>query len=92
MAAAAEKLSCLLLEVRPVCVRRAVLEKRGLTRRQIEVLEWLARGKSNAQIAAILGRKPDTVAKHLQGVFDKLGVDNRSSAVAYAWEFRALRR
>lgn len=81
-----ERAHCLVLEVGRRCKRASALPGWGLTKRQAEVLKWLVHGKSNAEIGAILGRKSDTVAKHLQGVFDKLGVDNRSGAIAFAWQ------
>ncbi|MFC0194932.1 response regulator transcription factor [Aureimonas pseudogalii] len=51
-----------------------------LTAREADVLLWLARGKSNRDIAAILDLSPRTVNKHLEVVFAKLGVENRASA------------
>lgn len=56
----------------------------GLTRRESEVLLWIARGKSNKDIADILGLSPRTVNKHLEQVFAKLGVENRASAAIKA--------
>ncbi|MCM2503842.1 response regulator [Aureimonas altamirensis] len=56
----------------------------GLTTREAEVLIWLVRGKSNRDIATILSLSPRTVDKHLETVFRKLGVENRTSAVALA--------
>jgi DNA-binding NarL/FixJ family response regulator len=53
-----------------------------VTHREAEVLIWLARGKSNRDIADILGLSPRTVNKHLEQVYSKLGIENRSSAVA----------
>jgi DNA-binding CsgD family transcriptional regulator len=47
-------------------------------------LLWLSRGKSNRDIAAILGLSPRTVNKHLEQMFEKLGVENRASATALA--------
>jgi DNA-binding CsgD family transcriptional regulator/PAS domain-containing protein len=58
----------------------------GLTAREREILRWLAAGKSNADIAAILRISPRTVQKHLERMFRKLGVENRTAAV-----MRALR-
>jgi DNA-binding NarL/FixJ family response regulator len=55
-----------------------------LTSREAEVLLWLSRGKSNRDIAAILGLSPRTVNKHLEQMFEKLGVENRASATAVA--------
>ncbi|PYL40082.1 MAG: hypothetical protein DMF34_02395 [Verrucomicrobia bacterium] len=56
---------------------------RALTRREREVLFWVARGKSNAEIAAILGIKPATVGKHLERIYPKLGVENRTAAISF---------
>lgn len=60
-----------------------------LTQREREVLSWLARGKSNAQIAAILGISSATVGKHLEHIYPKLGVENRTAAASFATEFSA---
>ncbi len=51
-----------------------------LTERESEVLTWIANGKSNKEIAAILDMSPRTVNKHLDRIFGKLGVENRTSA------------
>ena len=54
--------------------------QRDLTAREREVLFWLARGKSNGDIAAILGVAPATIGKHLERIYPKLGVENRTAA------------
>jgi len=59
-------------------------ERLGITLREAEVLLWLSRGKSNRDIAEILSRSPRTVNKHLEQMFEKLGVENRASAAALA--------
>jgi DNA-binding CsgD family transcriptional regulator len=51
-----------------------------LTGRESEVLRWVAAGKSDAQIGAILRISPRTVQKHLQSVYEKLGVESRTAA------------
>jgi len=56
----------------------------ALTPRETEVLSWLAKGKTNRDIADILGMSPRTVNKHLEHVFEKLGVETRSAAAALA--------
>ena len=56
----------------------------GLTMREAEVLLWIARGKSNRDIADILALSPRTVNKHLEGIYTKLGVENRASAAVMA--------
>lgn len=53
-----------------------------LTRREREILEWVERGKTNAEIAEILWLSPSTVRKHLENVYGKLGVRTRTAAVA----------
>jgi DNA-binding response OmpR family regulator len=62
----------------------------ALTAREAEVLLWISRGKSNRDIGEILQISPRTVNKHLEQIFDKLGVENRASAAAQA--VRALPR
>ncbi len=56
----------------------------GVTGREAEVLLWIGRGKSNRDIAEILGLSPRTVNKHLEQIFAKLGVENRASAAILA--------
>ncbi len=51
-----------------------------LTPREADVLIWVARGKSNRDIGEILGLSPRTVNKHLETIYQKLGVENRASA------------
>lgn len=58
----------------------------AVTAREGEVLLWLARGKSNADIASILGVSPRTVNKHLEQIYKKLGVENRVAAVRTAMQ------
>ncbi|QHI98539.1 response regulator [Xylophilus rhododendri] len=60
-----------------------------LTPRETEVLSWLAKGKTNRDIADILGMSPRTVNKHLEHIFEKLGVETRSAATAMAGRWLA---
>lgn len=72
-----------------------VLREAGLTSRESEVVRMLALGRSNQHIARELSISDRTVGKHLEHCFRKLGVDDRSSAAARAWELAeqaALRR
>ena len=55
-----------------------------LTAREAEVLLWIANGKTNREIAEILGISPRTINKHLEQLFPKLGVENRTAAAAKA--------
>ena len=59
-------------------------QKLAVTEREAEVLMWIARGKSNRDIAEILELSPRTVNKHLEQIYAKLGVENRASAAALA--------
>ena len=56
----------------------------GLTPREREVLELVAEGRTNAEIAAVLWISPGTVRRHLENIFEKLGVHTRTAAVAAA--------
>ncbi|RXZ33791.1 DNA-binding response regulator [Oxalobacteraceae bacterium CAVE-383] len=60
------------------------LDQYRLTPRETDVLNWLAKGKTNRDIAEILGMSPRTVNKHLEHIFIKLGVETRSAAVGMA--------
>jgi DNA-binding NarL/FixJ family response regulator len=62
------------------------LLKFGLTPRAAEALLWLAQGKTNSDIATILGITESTVKKHVQEIFEKLGVETRSAATVRALE------
>lgn len=57
------------------------LEEKGLTPREVEVLEWVARGKTNNEIGLILAISPRTASKHLEHIYTKLGVESRTAAV-----------
>jgi DNA-binding CsgD family transcriptional regulator len=52
----------------------------GLTARETEVARWLMFGKSNSEIARILGGSVRTVEKHLEAILNKLKVENRTAA------------
>jgi DNA-binding CsgD family transcriptional regulator len=56
----------------------------ALTEREHEVLEWVAAGKTNRDIAAILGARPRPIEKHLERIYEKLGVETRTAAAARA--------
>ena len=58
----------------------------GLTPRAAEALLWLAQGKTNSDIATILGISESTVKKHVQEMFEKLGVETRGAAAVRALE------
>ena len=65
---------------------RTGLETLGLTPRESEVLYWVAHGKSNTAVSGILGITLNTVKKHLDRIYQKLGVENRTAAAKAALE------
>jgi DNA-binding response OmpR family regulator len=69
---------------RPADPDASRLEEAALTPRETEVLAWLAKGKTNRDIAEILGMSHRTVNKHLEHIFEKLGVETRAAAAALA--------
>jgi DNA-binding response OmpR family regulator/DNA-binding CsgD family transcriptional regulator len=60
------------------------LQNTALTPRETEVLSWISKGKTNRDIADILGMSPRTVNKHLEHIFEKLGVETRAAAAVIA--------
>ena len=68
----------------PTCERSTVTNERGLTERELEMLQAVARGLSNAAVAEELFLTVQTVKFHLTNVFRKLGVKNRTAAVREA--------
>jgi DNA-binding NarL/FixJ family response regulator len=58
----------------------------GLTPRVAEALLWVAQGKTNSEIATILGNSESTVKKHVLEIFEKLGVETRGAAALRALE------
>ena len=73
-----------LTEQREGDAERLLAERHGLTSREAEVLVWISRGKQNREISEILHISPRTVNKHLEQIFEKMGVENRASATAIA--------
>ncbi|GAB4260477.1 MAG: response regulator transcription factor [Methylomicrobium sp.] len=59
----------------------------SLTEREAQVLLWVAKGKTNREIGSILDMSPRTVNKHLEQVFKKIGVENRTSAAVVALKY-----
>jgi DNA-binding CsgD family transcriptional regulator len=62
--------------------RRPLSQPEGLTRREREVLELVAQGWTNAEVARVVWISPGTVRKHLENAYEKLGVHTRTGAVA----------
>ena len=65
---------------------KAALGSPELTPREAEVLFWISQGKSNHDIGIILGAKTGTICKHVEHIFSKLNVENRTSAAVVALE------
>lgn len=74
------------VEVKPNFESAKPLEALGLTPREAEVLLWVAQGKSNGDIAIILGCAENTVKVHTARIFEKLGFENRNAAAMRAVE------
>jgi CheY-like chemotaxis protein/DNA-binding CsgD family transcriptional regulator len=80
-----------LREVSDAATVDAIVLTFRLTLRESEVLYWVAKGKTNRDIGDILGSSPATVKKHLERVYEKLGVETRTAAAAMAMQkVRAL--
>ncbi len=60
----------------------AAVASLGLTPRELEVLQLLAAGQANKDIARALGVSPNTVKTHLAKLFEKLGANSRTAAIA----------
>ena len=73
-------------EFKPDFSSSAPLKKLGLTPRATEALLWVAQGKTNSDIAVILGVSESTIKKYVQEMFDKLGVETRNAATLRALE------
>jgi DNA-binding CsgD family transcriptional regulator len=58
------------------------LKEHDLTEREVEILDWIAMGKTNPEIGSILDISAFTVKNHVQRVFKKLDVSNRAQAVS----------
>ena len=71
-------------EVSDAAVVQALQQAFKLTMKEGEVLYWAAKGKTNRDIGDILGSSPATVKKHLEHVFEKLGVETRNAAASLA--------
>ncbi len=67
-----------------LAARFARLRRHGLTARECEVVSWIAQGKRDAEIAAILGCAPKTVGKHVENLLAKLGAETRLAAAKTA--------
>lgn len=76
----------LLLDEHRTGLSPAMLKPLGLSPRETEILIWVAQGKTNPEIGAILGISPRTVHKHMGRIYTRLGVENRHAAMALVME------
>lgn len=60
----------------------------GLTQREREVLAWLVEGKTDPEMSLILGLSLRTVHTHVSRILDKMGIENRASAIVEVWRWR----
>jgi DNA-binding CsgD family transcriptional regulator len=74
----------LLMEEHTTTLNTAPLESLRLTRREADILVWIQRGKTNREIGMLIGTSPRTVSKHLEHIFEKLGVRTRTAAAIHA--------
>ena len=82
----------LLLEEKRPAQGLAGLEEYSLSPRESEVLAWTARGKTNSEIAAILGISLTTAKKHMEHILHKLQVETRTAAAAIALQSHSRKR
>ena len=82
--------SLLPIEARSPEPAQALLVPFGLGRREAEVLHWVTQGKTDADIGKILGLSPRTVQKHLERIYQKFGVENRTAAAAKVFEVASM--
>ncbi len=87
----AQDCKLLLLEERATRLDSDNLRTLGLTRREAEVLSWAACGNTSARIARLAGISTRTVDKHLEHVYEKLGVRTRLAAITRALDSVAAR-
>ena len=76
--------SFVILQEQPSLAAPAQFTTLPLTPREREVMQWLAAGKTDRDIAAVLGCSHRTVQKHLERIYTKLGVETRTAAVMRA--------
>jgi DNA-binding CsgD family transcriptional regulator len=80
----------LLLLERQVPFSTKSLESLGLTHREAEILLWVTRGKTNKEIASALYISSRTVKKHLEHIYEKIGVESRAKAMVRTQEILGL--
>jgi DNA-binding CsgD family transcriptional regulator len=80
----------LLLEEHPTTMQLQSLVPLRLSPREAEVLSWVGQGKADKEIGVILELSPRTVQKHLEHIYQKIGVKSRTAAAAKAYEIALI--
>ena len=80
--------STLPLEEKKTAVNPIASGQLGVSPRESEVLDWVCKGKTNREIGEILGVSSRTVQKHLEHVFQKIGVETRTAAALWFHQAR----
>jgi DNA-binding CsgD family transcriptional regulator len=80
----ARKLALAVSASQDLPVSPELFARAGFTPRECDVIFWLTRGKSNDEIAALLHIRADSVSRHLQTIYEKMGVDHRVAATLHA--------
>lgn len=78
--------------IRAVNVEQTHLANRGLSDREMEVLECLAEGKTTSQISSALFISDNTVKTHVRHILEKLEASNRAEAVSKAMQIGLIRK
>lgn len=78
--------ACVVIEVMANDSYADRLAQHGLSPRECEVAQWMAQGKRNDDIGKIIGCETSTVRKHVQAIFEKLGVESRAAVIAMLLE------
>jgi DNA-binding CsgD family transcriptional regulator len=76
---------------RKISARVAETEPPYLTRRELQVIEWIVAGKRNRDIGKILDCSPRTVQKHVQHILEKLHLETRTEVCVWWYERRLSR-
>ncbi|HVE16930.1 MAG TPA: LuxR C-terminal-related transcriptional regulator, partial [Chthoniobacterales bacterium] len=82
----ARKLALAVSSTQDISVTPEIFAQAGFTPRECDVIFWLTRGKSNDEIASLLHIRADSVSRHLQTIYEKMGVDHRVAATLHALE------
>ena len=77
-------------QARPDALSRFTLASVDLTPREQEVLFWIAQGKTNSEISVLCGISVRTVHKHVEHIYQKLGVETRTAAMLRAIEMGSI--